>query len=71
MKLEECKTVEEVEELACKNCARTGHWGWCDAPWIKCSYRDKIKQILGKTEYNITNISDHLDNILNVKNQGV
>ena len=47
MTLEECKTAEDVEKIACNDCANEHHWGWCDMAHIKCVYRDKIKEILG------------------------
>ena len=53
--LEACKTVEDVEALRCNECARNHHWGWCDAPNIKCAYKDRIRKILGKTDYTYTN----------------
>ena len=58
MDLKDCKTVEEVEQLRCKDCAATGHWGWCDAPWIMCEYRDKIKEILGKQSYRYMSLKE-------------
>lgn len=64
MELSECTTVQEVEALRCTECSNSGHWGWCDAPWIKCTYRDKIKEILGNTDYAITDIRAHVDDIL-------
>lgn len=55
-----CTTVEEVEALQCHKCStRTGHWGWCDAPFIQCKFKDKIKQILGRTESTVT-LEDHI-----------
>ena len=60
MTLEECKTVEEVEALHCKDCSDDGHWGWCDAPWITCEYKKKIKEILGETECRYTSIVDQM-----------
>lgn len=53
--LNECKTVEEVEAMQCFRCSKTQHWGWCDAPNIKCEYKDRIKEILGKTDCTYTN----------------
>jgi len=44
--LDNCKTVEEVEQLRCNTCSRTGHWGWCDAVDIYCGYKARIKEIL-------------------------
>lgn len=46
--LQNCNTVEEVERLRCYDCAKNGHWGWCDATFIKCAYKDRIKEILGE-----------------------
>ena len=65
MTLEECTTVEEVESFHCKECStRTGHWGWCDAPWIHCKFKDKIKKILGQTESSIIDPEQHINDIL-------
>ena len=50
MRIEDCKTVQEVESLRCYECANSGHWGWCDAPHIKCDYKNRIKEILGETK---------------------
>ena len=47
-RLQNCKTVEEVEQIRCHSCANNGHWGWCDARFIKCAYKDRIKEILGE-----------------------
>ena len=49
-KLPSCTTVEEVEALRCNECANDHHYGWCDAPWIECDFKDKIKSILRETE---------------------
>ena len=64
MTLEECTTVEEVEAIECKTCSKTGHWGWCDTSWIRCSYKSRIKEILRQTESTITNINQHISDIL-------
>lgn len=47
MEDKDCMTVEEVEKHFCSKCADDGHWGWCDAPWIKCTHKSRIKEILG------------------------
>jgi predicted transport protein len=62
MEINECKTVEDVENLRCKDCSNTGHWGWCDAPHIKCEYKDKIKSILGISKCKYT-IENHINGI--------
>jgi hypothetical protein len=54
MTISDCKTVEEVEALQCYKCSTTGQWGWCDAPHIKCEYKNRIKEILGETESRYT-----------------
>lgn len=62
--IKSCTTVEEVEALRCDTCSRTGHWGWCDAPWIKCEYKDRIKEILGLKDSKIKDPHKHIDSIL-------
>jgi len=49
-KINNCNTVEEVERLRCYECSDSGHWGWCDASYIKCDYKNRIKEILGETK---------------------
>ena len=69
MKLQDCKTVEEVEALGCNKCARNGHWGWCDAPWIECSRKNKIKEILGNKESRFKTIEEQMSrNVLKEDN---
>lgn len=63
MKIEDCKTVQEVESLRCYECANSGHWGWCDAPHIKCAYKDRIKEILGENKSRYTT-EEHISMIL-------
>ena len=58
--LDSAKTVEEVEALRCYDCARNGHWGWCDAPWIKCLFKDRIKEILGESESRFASLEEQL-----------
>lgn len=60
MKIEECKTVEEVEALRCHECSSTHHWGWCDAPWIKCGYKSRIKEILGQSDCKYNSLDSQL-----------
>lgn len=60
-------TVEEVESLRCFECARDGHWGWCDAPWIKCEYKDRIKEILGLSESRFSSLKEQMPDIITDK----
>jgi len=53
-------TVEEVEKVHCVKCADNGHWGWCDAPWITCPLKWRIKEILGVTENRYNTIREQL-----------
>ena len=62
--IKNCKTVEEVEALRCFNCSNDGHWGWCDSPWIKCEYRDRIKEILGKEDYKYSSLKEQMQEVL-------
>lgn len=60
----ECKTVEEVEKLRCFECANNRHWGWCDAPWIICDYKDKIKEILGVSEDRYSSLEEQMHGLI-------
>lgn len=64
MNVSDCKTIEEVESLRCCECAKSGHYGWCDAPHIKCVYKDRIKEILGQKDCKYT-VSEHLNRLIN------
>ena len=55
-KLPNCKTVEEVEALRCCECSKDGHFGWCDAPWIQCDFKDKIKELKGEKGHRFNNL---------------
>ena len=63
-KINNCKTVAEVETLCCYDCSNDHHFGWCDAPWIMCKAKDRIKEITGEQGYTITNLEKHIDGIL-------
>ena len=60
MRLQDCKTVEEVEKLSCNECSNNGHWGWCDAPWIDCSCKTKIKEILGEKKSRFMTLTEQM-----------
>lgn len=53
-------TINEVEKLRCITCSNNGHWGWCDAPFISCPYKWRIKEILGKTESRYNSIKEQM-----------
>lgn len=41
------ETIEDIEGRHCSKCARNGHFGWCDKPYILCSHKDRIKELMG------------------------
>lgn len=61
--IEACKTVEEVEATGCNQCSSNGHWGWCDAFWITCERKDRIKQLLGDTSTGCSSFEEHLNSL--------
>ena len=62
-KLNNCKTVEEVEKLCCYNCAKNHHFGWCDCDWIVCTAKSRIKAITGEYGHSVT-LEEHINKIL-------
>lgn len=64
MDLSDCKTIEEVESLRCNECAKSGHYGWCDLPHITCKYKDRIKELLGEKESKLS-IKEHISLLTN------
>ena len=62
-KLNNCKTVEEVEKLCCYNCAKNHHFGWCDVEGIVCTAKSRIKAITGEHGHSIT-LEEHINKIL-------
>ena len=67
LKLKDCKTVEDVEALRCNECSNNGHWGWCDAPWIDCEYKTKIKEIIGEKRNRFTMLTDQMPQLCDLK----
>ena len=59
-KINQCKTVEEIESLRCNECSKNGHWGWCDGDWIRCPWKERIKEILGRKESRFNSITEQM-----------